>query len=110
MAQKMYSRSVQDLGNGCRGVSLPNDMARWFNVEIGDKLLYRMSHEESRVTYFLTRDVGEFDMTRIVQNLGSECRGVSLPGGMADDFSVRIGDEVRMEIERERDAVSYFLG
>lgn len=53
-SQKPFSRTVQDLGHGCVGVSIPAELAEEFGVGPGDELPIEASLEEGAVIYHLT--------------------------------------------------------
>jgi len=55
MSQKPFSRTVQNLGNGCRGVSLPSGWADAQDVDEGDELVIEEWDDDSGTITFSTR-------------------------------------------------------
>lgn len=53
MTQKLLSRTVQDVGNGCLGVSIPKEFSEVFDVEQGDEVVFEMDPETGDITYKL---------------------------------------------------------
>lgn len=53
MSQKPFSRTVQDIGNGCLGTSIPAELADQFDVEDGDELPLDFDRESGAVTFYL---------------------------------------------------------
>lgn len=56
MSQKPFSRTVQDLGNGSVGVTIPKELADEYGVGPGDELPVEARLEDGEVAYHLTDD------------------------------------------------------
>ena len=50
-SQKPYSRTVQDVGNGCLGVSIPKGLAEQHDLEPGDEV--SVERDGAEVTFKL---------------------------------------------------------
>ena len=49
--QKPFSRTVQNLGNGCLGVSIPPGAADAMDIESGDELGVGFDWEKKEITF-----------------------------------------------------------
>ena len=54
MGQKPFSRTVQDLGNGSYGVTIPKGLLDEHGIEPGDELPLDLDRDESAVKYLLS--------------------------------------------------------
>ena len=52
-SQKPFSRTVQDLGNGCVEASIPVELHREHDLEPGDEVGIDYDRDEGTVTYHL---------------------------------------------------------
>jgi len=52
--QKLFSRSLQDMGGGCGGVSIPKQLLDYHNCELGDEIMIEdVDLEDGTITYSL---------------------------------------------------------
>jgi antitoxin component of MazEF toxin-antitoxin module len=54
MDQKPFSRTVQDIGNGCVGVSIPAGVCEQYGIEPGDELPLDLDRDEQAVKFLLS--------------------------------------------------------
>lgn len=59
MPQKLLTRSVQQLGPGTVGTSLPKELIEFFEVETGDELRYDYDIDAGTITFHLRDEASE---------------------------------------------------
>jgi len=50
-SQKPFSRKVQDMGDGCVGVSIPKGAASQLGIEVGDELVVDRDLDAGEISY-----------------------------------------------------------